>query len=131
MEILKNIVVEISKTQVFVYHSTLIIPNYQGSEENVYTFVDNAKLEPELSDFINLSTTNYIVSGETLKLIQYQNKSQSFIYDENGNLVERFQVISNEGTVNDPWFRDLPQDLQLKISSFGDKIVQVIQGGGN
>ena len=129
MEILKNIVVEISKTQVFVYHSTLIMPGYQGGEENVYTFVDNNKLEPELTEFINLATTDYIVSGETLKLIQYQNKSQSFVYDENGNLVERFQVISNEGTVNDPWFKDLPQDLQLKISVFGDKIVQVIQGG--
>ena len=129
MEILKNIVVEISKTQVFVYHSTSIIPNYQGEEDNVYTFVDNNKLEPELTEFINLATTDYIVSGETLKLIQYQNKSQSFVYDENGNLVERFQVISNEGTVNDPWFKDLPQDLQLKISVFGDKIVQVIQGG--
>lgn len=129
MEILKNIIINTSENQVFVYHSTAIIPNYSGTDEDTITFVDNSKLDPELTDFINLATTDYILSGETLNIIQYQNKSQSFVYDSNGNLVERFQVISKEGTVSDPWFIDLPTDLQQKISAFGDKIVQVIQGG--
>ena len=127
MEILKNIIIEKTKDTVFVYHSTSIIPNYHGTDEDTVTNISNALLEPELSLFVDIASNDYITEGETLKLIQDQNKSQSFVYDEDGNLVEMFQVITDEGAVTYLQFKNLPLDLKQSITAFGNRIISVIQ----
>lgn len=123
MEILKNIIINENEPKVFIFHSTQIIPNYSGSEENIVTYIDKALLEPEISEFVNLAILDYIKEGNTFKLLQYQNLSQSFTG------YERFWICDNEGNSIEQKLYELSPELIQKIIDFGNKIISVIQSG--
>lgn len=123
MELLKNIMITNNEPTVFVYHSTAIIPDYDGDREDIVTNILLAKLQPELQEFIDIATSEYIQEGKILKVLQYQNISQSFTG------YERFWLCDDQDHCVEENLKNLSPSLIEKITNFGLKIIQVIQGG--
>jgi hypothetical protein len=123
VDTLANVEIQIKDTVITSYCLSSLDTSYHGTEKYHTVRLIASKLEPELSDYIAIVNKDYVVANDTLKLVLFQGKSQTYPLD-----IERF-IIQTKLNVYFPTMNELSQTMQYKLYLFGEKIKENIRKG--
>lgn len=121
-EQLSNIIVNVKSDSVMCLLNSKLDTSYHGVDSLITRQLISDSLQNELSNYIEIVKANYIISGDTLNVIQYQNKSQNALG------YEQFWIISKQKSLCLK-LEDLSPQLQESIYMFGLKIIENIKKG--
>ena len=123
IDTLANAEINLIDNKVYSYFWSGLDTAYHGTDIYIHKQLLEDKLEPELSNYIDVVKHDYVKSVDTLVTILYQNKSQTYPLN-----VERF-IIQTKHNSYFPTLNELSPAMQQSLYLFGEKIKENIRKG--